>query len=286
MQADRLQEHLLVLERLPELQRRLQAAGSPAEVVSRAANMAIGLFDFDRAVILRANADALTAAGLLPLSDGSSDRLRRKALTVAIPLAGASPDEAGAGSPLAGVVGAALDLGCFVCCPVRLGSTFFGMLVVDRPTGRPEPDLLERAGLMAFAAAVSFALEHVAVRSRLDHLRSELRYLMASGQSLIGEALADPAMPFERRHVGLFPHGHSGAGETAGYPVLPTFVARERAVLDLLVEGLSNRDIAEQLMISSETVKDYVARIMRKLEASNRVEAVSRYLRLIHDSKQ
>jgi DNA-binding NarL/FixJ family response regulator len=50
---------------------------------------------------------------------------------------------------------------------------------------------------------------------------------------------------------------------------------REREVLELLVEGLSNGQIAERLTISPATVRFHVSSILRKLGASSRAEAVS-----------
>ncbi len=50
---------------------------------------------------------------------------------------------------------------------------------------------------------------------------------------------------------------------------------REREVLTLVAEGLSNRAIAEKLIITERTVKFHVSAIMGKLEASNRTEAVA-----------
>jgi DNA-binding NarL/FixJ family response regulator len=49
---------------------------------------------------------------------------------------------------------------------------------------------------------------------------------------------------------------------------------RERQVLDLLAEGLSNKAIAAHLQISDQTAKFHVASIYGKLGASNRTEAV------------
>lgn len=51
---------------------------------------------------------------------------------------------------------------------------------------------------------------------------------------------------------------------------------REREVLALLAVGLSNREIADELYLSAETVKTYVKRIFGKLEVSNRVQAAGR----------
>jgi len=54
---------------------------------------------------------------------------------------------------------------------------------------------------------------------------------------------------------------------------------REREVLDLLAEGLSNKLIAHHLNISEHTVKTHVASIFAKLGASSRTEAVSQAIR-------
>jgi len=49
---------------------------------------------------------------------------------------------------------------------------------------------------------------------------------------------------------------------------------REREVLKYLVEGDVNKEIAKKLFVSSETVKSHIKHIFRKLDVTNRVEAV------------
>jgi two-component system, NarL family, response regulator DevR len=48
---------------------------------------------------------------------------------------------------------------------------------------------------------------------------------------------------------------------------------RQREVLRLIAEGLSNREIAERAQLSEHTVKGYVEEILERLEARNRVQA-------------
>jgi DNA-binding NarL/FixJ family response regulator len=55
--------------------------------------------------------------------------------------------------------------------------------------------------------------------------------------------------------------------------------AREREILQLLADGMSNADVATKLFISQETVKSHVRHILAKLEADTRTQAVAIALR-------
>ena len=78
-------------------------------------------------------------------------------------------------------------------------------------------------------------------------------------------------------------------GETYVDPALmPSFLgkeqtdmltAREREILQLLADGMSNADVAQKLFISQETVKSHVRHILTKLEADTRTQAVAIALR-------
>ncbi len=54
---------------------------------------------------------------------------------------------------------------------------------------------------------------------------------------------------------------------------------REREILQLLADGMSNVDVAQKLFISQETVKSHVRHILSKLEADTRTQAVAIALR-------
>lgn len=58
---------------------------------------------------------------------------------------------------------------------------------------------------------------------------------------------------------------------------LDRLTVRERDILRLLADGLSDRDIATALTISRRTVESHVSSILRKLEVGNRTEAARRY---------
>jgi LuxR family maltose regulon positive regulatory protein len=55
-----------------------------------------------------------------------------------------------------------------------------------------------------------------------------------------------------------------------------SITAREQELLRLVAQGLSNREIAQQLVISVNTVKSHLYRINLKLEVRNRTQAVMR----------
>jgi DNA-binding NarL/FixJ family response regulator len=55
--------------------------------------------------------------------------------------------------------------------------------------------------------------------------------------------------------------------------------SREREILQLLADGMSNADVATKLFISQETVKSHVRHILAKLEADTRTHAVAIALR-------
>lgn len=57
---------------------------------------------------------------------------------------------------------------------------------------------------------------------------------------------------------------------------VPRLTPRESEVLPLLAQGYSNKEIAKNLGVSPDTVKDHLARLYAKLDAGDRTEAVSR----------
>lgn len=85
---------------------------------------------------------------------------------------------------------------------------------------------------------------------------------------------------YQRVHVterDLGPHGYAGPLPGAANPARGSVItAREKEVLRWVREGLSNQQISEKMGISALTVKNHVQKILRKLDAANRTQAVAK----------
>ena len=108
------------------------------------------------------------------------------------------------------------------------------------------------------AGAISYLLKSVSV----DELAEAIRAAYAGRPTLAPEAT--------RALI-----------QTAGQGTPPDYglTSREHEVLVLMVEGLNNSEIAEQLTISRSTARAHVSHILAKLGVSNRVEAITLALR-------
>jgi len=63
------------------------------------------------------------------------------------------------------------------------------------------------------------------------------------------------------------------------YLSCPRLTPREYEVLDLLASGLSDREIAQALVVSEETARTYTKRLLRTLDVNNRLQAVLKGVR-------
>ena len=67
--------------------------------------------------------------------------------------------------------------------------------------------------------------------------------------------------------------GRDERPDAAGAPARSSLTEREQEVLVMLSEGMSNREIADELYLSVDTVKTHVRKLFRKLGVSNRTQA-------------
>ncbi len=111
------------------------------------------------------------------------------------------------------------------------------------------------------AASAAGATGYLLKRIQADELLSSLRRAVA------GESLLDPELSAKLSHkVSSADHGD---------PLLGRLSPQERKVLELIAQGMSNREIAEEIFLAEKTVKNYVSNMLAKLEMSNRSEAAA-----------
>jgi DNA-binding NarL/FixJ family response regulator len=72
----------------------------------------------------------------------------------------------------------------------------------------------------------------------------------------------------------LIEHFASGPAAPGDHPGLAELSPRELEVLRLMARGLSNAEIADELVVSEHTAKTHVAKVLQKLDLRNRVQAV------------
>ncbi len=143
--------------------------------------------------------------------------------------------------------------------------------------------LVEALALQALAhwrrneeASAMTSLEHAL---RLAEPEGYLRLFVDLGlpmARLLQEARSRDVLP-EYVQALLEAFGQGPALATTEYEMLPEpLTPREQDVLELLAAGLTNREIAEELVVSPETVKKHAGNIYGKLGAGNRTEAVAR----------
>jgi DNA-binding CsgD family transcriptional regulator len=167
----------------------------------------------------------------------------------------------------------------YVVAPVALGSQTTALLHAARDRGPLEA--IHRDLLWKFAAGLAAVHESATLRRRLrgDRQRTR-RFLHGLDVRLAG--FAEDAVRFGSHTSRMgSPSSHAMQASPAGESVLADVLTRrEIEILRLLADGLTNRAIADLLVVSNGTVKFHVNRILRKLRAANRAEAVSRYLTL------
>jgi DNA-binding NarL/FixJ family response regulator len=113
-----------------------------------------------------------------------------------------------------------------------------------------------------FSALQAGASGFILKRSPPEQLIEAIRTVAA------GDALLSPSVT--RRLIAEF----AGRPKRHENPRFADLTEREREVLMELARGLSNQELSETLFISENTVKTHVKRVLTKLEARDRVQAV------------
>jgi DNA-binding NarL/FixJ family response regulator len=115
------------------------------------------------------------------------------------------------------------------------------------------------------AGASGFLLKDTPPERLLDALR-----VVAGGEAVVAPSITRRLLDRFARHL---PAGQ-GDGSRQGPVEQAGLTAREREVLVLMARGLSNAEIANHLIVGETTVKTHVGRVLAKLGARDRVQAV------------
>jgi two-component system response regulator DevR len=139
--------------------------------------------------------------------------------------------------------------GVEVCREIRSADPTIAVLIL---TSYDDEDALFAA---IMAGAAGYLLKQVRGTALVDGIR-----LVAAGRSLLDPAVTDRLL--ERMRSG---------------PAVPSELSRltdqERRILELIAGGMTNRQIAEQMVLAEKTVKNYVSNLLAKLGMERRTQA-------------
>ena len=114
------------------------------------------------------------------------------------------------------------------------------------------------------AGAAGYVLKQIKGTDLVDAIRR-----VAAGQSLLDPAVTQQVLERIR-------HGADSEPEE-----LKSLTAQERRILELIAEGMTNRQIGEELFLAEKTVKNYVSSLLAKLGLERRTQAAVLATRLL-----
>lgn len=131
--------------------------------------------------------------------------------------------------------------------------------------GESEPEILTYIE----AGAAGYVLKEASVEDLVENIRA-----VADGQALVSPAIARTLM----ERVADLVRVCDDLGITIGG--IAELTRRETEVLELIADGKTNQEIADEMIIELGTVKNHVHNLLKKLNVSNRAEA-ARYFNLM-----
>jgi two-component system response regulator DevR len=118
------------------------------------------------------------------------------------------------------------------------------------------------------AGAAGYVLKQIGSLDLLDTIRRA-----GAGESLLDPALTERVLDRLREGPAIDPR-------------LASLTPQERRILDLIAEGKTNRQIAEEMYLAEKTVKNYVSNLLAKLGMARRTQAATFAARLNERSAQ
>ncbi len=268
------------LERVADAIRRLGEIGSPQGILDRAADELGTSSAFDRVVVGEVFGDSLQVRAIWSEDDvagaaAALEELRDSPIRLEYPLV---EDEVARGqrtevvqARVARSRGArrltdVLGWGSYVVAALVVQGQTVGLVHADAAASGRRLDALDAEVASRYAEGLAGVFERAVLREMLRRHHHELRSAVEWMSTRLGQLSTD-------------------AGEIsplAGAPdpgLADALTARELEVLRLLARGQTNLEIAHALVVREGTIKYHVKNILRKLGATSRADAVSRYAR-------
>ena len=165
----------------------------------------------------------------------------------------------------------------YVAAPIVPQGKVIGFLHADCHHQRRYVDEFDRDQLWMFAEGFGHVYERRALLDRIRSLRQEVRRANTSIVAVMNDYVAAPIeLSVQERDDStmVFSAASMFVSNESRAAVL---TKREREVMALVAAGHTNARIAADLVLSEQTVRSHVKRILRKLRAFNRAEAVARW---------
>ena len=268
------------LERAADAVRRLGEIGSPQGILDRAADELGASSAFDRVVVGEVLGDSLHVRALWSDDDaeGASAALaslRDSPIRLEYPLV---EDEVARGQRTEIVQARAarsrgarrlidvLGWDSYVVAALVVQGKTVGLVHADAAASGRRLDALDAEVASRYAEGLAGVFERAVLREMLQRHHQELRSAVEWMSARLGQ-LATDAGDVSRLAVASDPG------------LADALTARELEVLQLLARGQTNLEIARTLVVREGTIKYHVKNILRKLGATSRADAVSRYAR-------
>ncbi len=267
------------LERVADAVRRLGEIGSPQGILERATEELGTISEFDRVMIGEVRAGGLHARAIWSQEHPEEaattlQELRRAPIRLEYP---SIEDEVARShrteivqaratrSRAAGRLSELLRWETYLVTALVVQGQTVGLLHADATASGRTLDSLDAEVASRYADGLAGVFERAVLREMLQLHHHELRSAVEWMTTRLGQLA-------------------TGAGDpsAAGGPdpaLTDALTARELEVLRLLARGQTNLEIARALMVREGTIKYHVKNILRKLGATSRADAVSRYSR-------
>ena len=266
---------------------------SPAELVKRAPALLCEVCEFDRALISRVHGSTWVPAAV-HVAAGAGDEVNVGLVaaigTLAIPLTSALietemlrrrtsvlVDGTAAARHTFSVLGALSRSRAYVAAPIVIANHVAGFFHADAYSSARMLTAADRVALQTFAGLFGLLYERAAMAERLLQQQQAIRAALSSAASRVAELGPQVGQLVRAEAHAAEDCSHAQVHRTGDPRGAGTLTLREREILGMLATGATNGQIAAALFVSESTVKSHVKRILHKLPAANRAEAVYRY---------